>query len=455
VITKKHVSRRALLRGAGAAIGLPFLDAMIPAFAGSTSGKLQTRNRLAVVYVPNGIVMKYWTPAETGSGFPLLRILEPLAPFRDDFMMITGLDQNCGRSLGDGPGDHARAAASYLTGVHPKKTAGADIRNGISFDQIAAQTAGKETRFASLELGCEQTGFVGNCDSGYSCAYTNNLSWRSETAPMPPAVNPRQIFERLFGTQEGPMDPASQAKRRLYQQSILDLAQDDTKRLRRDLGPTDGRKLDEYLFSVRDIEKRIADAERASRDGTTKEIDINIEKPFGVPVDFSEHSRLMFDLMTVAFQADLTRVSTFMLGREGSNRTYREIGIPEAHHGLTHHKGDEEKIEKIARINRHHMTQFAYFLGKLKSIQDGDGTLLDHSMVLYGGGISDGNRHDHGNLPTLVAGKASGTLRPGRHLVVPKATPTANLYMSMLDRMDVHPESIGDSNGKLEHLSDL
>jgi hypothetical protein len=455
MILNRHLSRRTLLRGVGATIGLPFLDAMTPAFAGSTAGKLLPKNRLAVVYVPNGIVMKYWTPEAAGPGFPLLRILEPLAPFRDDFMMITGLDQNCGRSLGDGPGDHARAAASYLTGVHPKKTAGADIHNGVSFDQIAARTVGKDNRFASLELGCEQTGFVGNCDSGYSCAYTNNLSWRSETVPLPPDVNPRQVFERLFGAQDGPMDPASQAKRRLYERSILDLAQDDTRRLRRDLGPTDSRKLDEYLYSVRDIEKRISDAERASREGTTKEIDPTIEKPSGVPVEFAEHSRLLFDLMTVAFQADLTRVATFMLGREGSNRTYREIGIPEAHHGLTHHKGDEEKIEKIARINQHHMQQFAYFLGKLKSIQDGDGTLLDHSMVLYGGGISDGNRHDHGNLPALVAGKASGTLRPGRHLVYDKGTPMANLYLSMLDRMDVHPESVGDSNGKLEHLSDL
>jgi hypothetical protein len=428
---------------------------MVSAFAGPIGKALKPKNRLAVVYVPNGIIMKYWTPPEDSSRFPLLRILEPLKPFPNDAMMITGLDQNCGRAIGDGPGDHARAAASYLTGVHPKKTAGADIRNGISFDQIAARAVGKDTRFASLELGCEQTGFVGNCDSGYSCAYTNNLSWRSETAPLPPEVNPRLVFERLFGAQDGPMDPASQGKRRLYERSILDLAQDDTRRLRRDLGPTDSRKLDEYLYSVREIEKRIADAERASLDGTAKEPDINMEKPSGVPVDFSEHSRLLFDLMTVAFQADLTRVCTFMLGREGSNRTYREIGIAEAHHGMTHHKGDEDKIEKIARINQYHLQQFAYFLGRLKSIQDGDGTLLDHSMVLYGSGISDGNRHDHGNLPALLAGRASGTLRPGRHLVYEKGTPMANLFLSMLDRMEVHPESVGDSNGELDHLSDL
>jgi len=455
MITNKHLSRRALLRGTGAVIGLPLLDAMIPAFAGPANENAKPKNRLAVVYVPNGIVMKHWTPSESGTGFPLLRILEPLTPFRDDFMMLTGLTQNCGRALGDGPGDHARAAASYLTGVHPKKTAGADIRNGTSFYQIAANSVGTGTRFASIELGCEQTGFVGNCDSGYSCAYTNNLAWRSETAPLPPAVDPRQVFERLFGVQEGPMDSASQAKRRLYQRSILDLASEDTKRLQRDLGSTDKRKLEEYLFSIRDIERRIADAERASRDGTAKEIEVNMEKPSGVPIDFSEHSRLLFDLMTIAFQANLTRVATFMLGREGSNRTYREIGIPDAHHGMTHHKGDEEKIEKIAQINQYHMKQFAYFLGKMKSAQDGDGTLLDHSMILYGGGISDGNRHDHGDLPTLLAGKGSGTLRPGRHLVYAKDTPMANLFLSMLDRMGARAEAFGDSNGKLEHLSDL
>jgi hypothetical protein len=240
MISKRHLSRRTLLRGAGAAIGLPLLDAMVPAFAGPTHPAARAKNRLAVVYVPNGIIMKYWTPEQNGSDFPLLRILEPVASFREDFLMLTGLDQNCGRALGDGPGDHARAAASYLTGVHPKKTAGADIRNGVSFDQIAARAVGNDCRFSSLELGCEQTGFVGNCDSGYSCAYSNNLSWRSETAPMPPAVNPRQVFERLFGAQEGPMDPASRARQRLYERSILDLAQEDTRRLQRELGPKPG-----------------------------------------------------------------------------------------------------------------------------------------------------------------------------------------------------------------------
>jgi uncharacterized protein DUF1552 len=454
MITKRHLSRRSLLRGAGAVIGLPFLDAMTPAFAGSKSATLKAKTRLAVVYVPNGIIMKYWTPSTTGAGFELPRILSPLAEFRNDFMLLSGLAQNGGRALLDGPGDHARAAANYLTGAHPKKTAGADIRNGISFDQIAAQSVGKENKFASLELGCEQTGFVGNCDSGYSCAYSNNLSWRSETAPLPPAVNPRLVFERLFGVQEGPMDAASQAKRRLYTKSILDLAQEDTRRLRGDLGPTDRRKLDEYLYSVRDIERRIADAERAAREGGA-ETAVNIEKPSGVPVEFAEHARLQFDLMTVAFQADLTRVSTLMLAREGSNRTYREIGISDAHHGMTHHKGDAEKIEKISRINEHHVQQFAYFLGKLKSIEDGDGTLLDHSMILYGSGISDGNRHDHHDLPTLLAGRAGGAFKPGRHLVYQRETPLANLFMTMLDRMDVHPEFIGDSTGKLEHLSDL
>ncbi len=289
MITRKHLSRRTLLRGLGAAVGLPALDAMIPAFAAPATGT-KAKVRMAVVYVPNGIVMKRWTPEQSGAAYELPAILEPLAEYRKDFLLLSGLAQNNGRALGDGPGDHARAAASYLTGVHCRKTAGADIRNGISFDQIAAQTAGKQTKFASLELGCERTGIVGNCDSGYSCAYSNNLSWRSDTTPLPPEVNPRMVFERLFGAEEGPMDPASRAKRRLYNKSILDMVQEDTLRLRMDLGATDRRKLDEYLAAVREIEKRIEASEKASREGGP-EFAPSIEKPAGVPPGFSEHAR--------------------------------------------------------------------------------------------------------------------------------------------------------------------
>ncbi|MEX2261262.1 MAG: DUF1552 domain-containing protein [Bryobacteraceae bacterium] len=451
MIAKKHLSRRTILRGAGATLALPFLDAMAPAFASPTRIKAGGQTRLAVVYVPNGIIMKDWTPETEGAGYELPRILEPLSAFQKDFLLLSGLTQNNGRALLDGPGDHARAAASYLTGVHPKKTAGADIRVGISFDQIAAQHAGKATRFASLELGCEKTGIVGNCDSGYSCAYSNNLAWRSETAPLPPEVNPRLVFERLFGSLDGPTDPASLNKRRIYTRSVLDIVQEDTRRLRGDLGPTDRRKLDEYLFAVREIEKRIADSEKRA----DAEITPDFEKPAGAPVEFAEHARLMFDLTAIAFQADLTRVVTIMLAREGSNRTYREIGISEAHHGMSHHKGDTEKIEKLAQINRHHVEQFAYFLGKLKAAPDGDGTLLDHSMVLYGSGLSDGNRHDHHDLPTLLAGRAGGAFKPGRHIRYSLETPATNLSLTLLGRMGVQPESIGDSTGRLEHLTDL
>ncbi len=443
IVTGKHLSRRTLLRGAGAAIGLPFLDAMVPALAAPSKSRGAGAVRLAVLYVPNGIVMNGWTPAAEGREFELRRAAEPLAPFKDSLLMISGLAHNNGRALADGPGDHARAAASYLTGVHPRKTAGADIRNGISFDQIAANHVGKAVRFPSLELGLEKTGSVGNCDSGYSCAYTNNLAWRNDTAPLPPEASPRMVFERLFGAAEGPMDPASQEKRRLYSKSILDLAREDTARLRGGLGPTDRRKLDEYLYSVREIEKRIESAART-------EAPAGLEKPSGVPVDYAEHARLVFDLVTAAFQADLTRVVTVMMGREGSNRTYREIGVSDAHHGLTHHKGDPEKIEKIARINRYHVEQFAYLLGKLRASADGDANLLDRSMILYGSGISDGNRHDHHDLPAVVAGSANGALVTGRHLRYPQETPATNLFLSMLHRMGVPAESIGDSSGKLE-----
>jgi hypothetical protein len=414
------------LRGAGAAVALPCLEAM-PRGAESAV-------RMAVVYVPNGIIMKDW--ALDG------KILEPVAKHRQKLIMISGLAQNGGRALGDGPGDHARAAASYLTGVHCRKTAGADIKNGISFDQIAAQHLAGQTRFPSLELGCEKTGFVGNCDSGYACAYTNNLSWRSETAPMPPEANPRLVFERLFGASSSPAE-------RAYDQSILDLVREEATRLRGGLGNTDRRKLDEYLYSVREVERRLQSAEKAALE-PGMEKPPGMERPSGIPVDYSEHARLMFDLAAIAFQTGLTRVATIMMGREGSNRTYREIGVTEAHHGLTHHKGDADKIERIARINRFHVEQLGYFLDKLASLADGDSNLLERSMVLYGAGISDGNRHDHHDLPTLLCGGGNGTLKGARHIKLAGETPATNLFLSMLHRMGVPAESVGDSTGKLE-----
>ena len=441
-----------MLRGMGAALALPWLDAMVPAFAGTASRLTASKRpvRMAFAYVPNGIIMQNWTPSRVGVNFDLPKVLEPVADFRQDCLLLSGLTHNNGRALGDGGGDHARAAASFLTGVHPKKTDGADIQNGISVDQVAAQMVGDQTRFASLELGTEHGRLAGNCDSGYSCAYSNSVSWRNETVPMPPEVNPRLVFERLFGRPGTNDDPAARAKRRLYNKSILDFVQDDTRKLKGDLGPTDQRKLEEYLDSVREIEKRIEASEKS-----TTHAEPTIDRPAGIPVAFADHVKLMFDLQVVAFQTDLTRITTFMLGREGSNRTYREIDVPYAHHGLTHHQGDKDKIRQIARINRFHIEQFAYFLGKLKSTQDGDGTLLDHSIVVYGSGLADGNKHTHHDLPVLVAGRGGGALHPGRHVRYPDETPMTNLYLSALDIVGVPPESVGDSHGKLQHLADI
>lgn len=453
----KSLPRRTVLRGIGTALALPVLDAMTPALAAPATAK--TPVRMAFVYVPNGIIMKDWTPATEGDSAPLPaalpRILEPLAAYRDRLLLLSGLTLNNGRDLGDGPGDHARAAASYLTGAHPKKTYGADMRNGISVDQIAAQKVGAGTRLASLELGCEEGILSGNCDNGYSCAYSNSLSWRTANSPLPPEVRPRAVFERLFGGgEDADPDPVRRARARREQKSVLDFVLANANSLRSTLGASDQRKLDEYLFTVRDIEKRIEAAERAPAGGPAA------QPPFAkpgdsVPENFFEHARLMFDLMAAAFQSDLTRVCTFMIGPEGSNRNYREIGITDAHHGLTHHLGDAAKIEKIAQINRMHATEFAYFLGKLAAMNEGASNVLDNSMVVYGGGLSDGNRHDHHDLPVLVAGRAGGAFRPGRHLRYAKETPLTNLYIAMLDRLGVNIEKLEDSTGQLGYLSGM
>ena len=459
----RSLPRRTVLRGVGATLALPFLDAMTPAFA-RTARAAGAPNRMVFVYVPNGIVMNQWTPAVATPATPatsvarvaplpaeLPRVLEPMIPFRADISILSGLTHNGGRALGDGPGDHARAGASYLTGVHPKKTYGADIQTGVSADQIAARHLAGETRFASLELGCEPGLLGGNCDSGYSCAYSNSISWRTPSSPMPVEANPRAAFERLFGADDGTQDPAVRAHQRRYDRSVLDVVLGDARRLSGTLGPTDRRKLDEYLFSVREIERRIAISER---DAEAAPPDLDRPAP-GLPGDFVQHVRLMFDLLTVALEADLTRVITLMVATELSNRVYREIGISEAHHGLTHHRGNAAKIEKVTQINRFHVEQFAYFLEKLRGTADSDGSLLDHAMVVYGAGISDGNRHEHHDLPTLVAGRGAGRLTPGRHVTYPDETPLANLLLTLLHHMDVPAESIGDSTGQIAHLSDV
>ncbi len=422
------LSRRTLLRALGAAISLPLLDAMTPSAAPL---------RLAFIYVPNGIMMDDWTPTSDGPDFAFPRILAPLSPHRDSVLVLSGLTQNTGRALGDAAGDHARASATYLTGVHPRKTDGAGICAGISVDQVAAAHIGAASKLPSLELACEDGRLIGNCDSGYSCAYNNTLSWRTPSAPLPPEVNPRVVFERLFGSLDE--NPADRRKRLNDETSILDCVLDDTRRLTAQLGSSDHRKIDEYLTSVREIERRIQFAEKDDSQSPP-----SFAKPTGVPADFGDYAKLMFDLMLVAFQTGATRVSTFMLGREGSLRAYREIGISDAHHPVTHHSGKPELIEKVVRINTYHVDQFAYFLGKLKATSDGDGTLLDHSQIVYGSGLSDGNRHAHNNLPILLAGKSGG-----RHITYRAETPMNNLHLALLDRVGVRIDSLGDSSGEL------
>ncbi|MBV8811380.1 MAG: DUF1552 domain-containing protein [Acidobacteriaceae bacterium] len=453
IITRKHISRRTLLRGMGAAIALPMLDSMVPALSRATELlKKASPNRMVFAYVPNGIDMRNWTPDAVGESFTLPKILEPLAPLRDNVLVLSGLVDHNAEALGDGPGDHARASSSFLTGVHPKKTAGADIQVGISVDQVAAQSIGKQTRLASLELGCEDGHLAGNCDSGYSCAYVNSISWRTATVPNPPEVNPRAVFERLFGADEDAGNPAARARNARFDQSILDMVCDNTKRLENGLGATDRRKLDEYLSAIREVERQVQMMEKQAEENTLAVP--TIARPDGIPLEFDQHAKLMFDLLRLALQTDTTRIGTFMLAREGSNRSYREIGVPDGHHGLSHHRNDPVLMDKIAKINRYHLEQFACFLYKLKSTPDGDGSLLDHTMIVYGSGISDGNRHNHDNLPVLFAG-GSRSFRPGRHIRFNQSTPVANLYLSMLNEMGVAAEKLGDSEGRLNFLSDI
>ncbi len=449
----KRLSRRTVLRGLGATIALPFLDAMYPAFASQAIKKALRPNRMAFLYVPNGIVMEDWTPAGGLGATPLgelPRISRALAPFREDVMMLTGLTSDAGREHGDGGGDHARAGAAYLTCAHPRKTYGKDIRAGISMDQVAARHFEGQTKFGSLELGCEEGIQGGNCDNGYSCAYSNSLSWRTENTPNPPEIRPRAVFERMFGAADDEKDPERRRRIGTHRRSILDIAASEAQSLKTSLGADDRRKMDEYLYAVRDIEKRIQTAE------SNNAVRVPVDAPAAsVPDAFAEHSQLMFDLMALAFQTDMTRVITALLAIEQSPRNYPEIGITEGHHGLTHHQGDKAKIEKVTQINEYHIKQFVYLIEKFKSIRDGDGTLLDNSMIVYGSGLADGNQHQHHNLPVVIAGRGRGTLHPGRHVRYSDETPMANLFLSMLDRMEIPMAAWGDSSGRLEGLSDL
>jgi hypothetical protein len=437
-----RISRRTVLRGLGTAISLPLLDAMMPVLGRAADAKKALPNRMAFVYVPNGMHMPAWTPEATGADFELPYTLEPLQNVRSHLLLLSGLAQDHGRAHGDGPGDHARALSSFLTGAQARKTHGADIKVGVSVDQVAARKVGQTTKFSSLEVGCDRGAQAGNCDSGYSCSYSTNISWRTDTTPQAKEIDPKLVFERLFSI-GGAAD--AQSKRRKFHRSVLDYVLEDARDLEGKLGAKDRRKLDEYLTSVRELEKRISSAARPN-DAPLPDY----PQPTGIPSDYGEHIRLMYDLVALAFEGDLTRVVTFVVANEGSNRPYPFIDVPDGHHDLSHHGGDAEKQRKIREINRFHTMQLAYFLEKLNKIAEGERSLLDNSMILYGSGLGDGNAHNHDNLPILLAGRGAGTIDSGRHVRLDKETPLNNLFLSMLDRVDSSIESLGDSSGRVE-----
>jgi hypothetical protein len=444
----KKISRRTALKGFGTLIALPWLESLTRA-AGADATLAAVPKRTAFVYVPNGVNMPDWTPPGVGKLGNLPDILKPLEPYKEYVNVITGMTLDKARANGDGPGDHARAMSVFLTGRQPRKTHGADIRVGISADQHIAQMIGDHTRFPSLELGIERGQQAGNCDSGYSCAYSSNLSWRGESTPNAKEVDPRLVFERLFGGNDPKELASARAKKDLYNKSVLDFVMEDAKSLNNRLGKGDQRKLDEYLVAVREIEDRIEKIRKANADRKPLPKP-DMPTPGGIPADYAEHVRLMCDLMVLAFQTDLTRVVTLPFANDGSNRPYKMIDVPEGHHDLSHHGRQQQKIEKIKKINIFHMEQFAYLVGKMAAIKEADGTsLLDNVMIVYGSGISDGDRHNHDDLPILLVGRGGGTIETGRHLKFPKETPLMNLYLSIFDRMGASTERFGDSTGRL------
>jgi hypothetical protein len=432
-----------VLKGMGVLAGLPALEAFS---FGQEAAKAPLR--MAFVFFPNGVNTAKWFVKETGAEFELPFSLASLEPVKSEVLFLSGLAHDKARANGDGPGDHARSAGTFLTGRQVKKTDGREIRAGISVDQLAAQKLGQAAgRLPSLEIGCDRGAYAGNCDSGYSCAYSSAISWRSENQPNAKEVNPRAIFERLFGDPKAVAEQRERARQVMYRRSVLDLVLEDARDLHSQLGGADRRKVEEYLDSVRSIEQRIQAAERDTERRVPE-----LEMPDGVPPEFPRYVRLMMDLLVAGFQTDATRIATFMLANEGSNRTMPWVEVREGHHSLSHHGGNAEKLEKIARIDRFYVEQYAYLVERLRSIKEGDGTLLDHSMVLYGCSICDGNRHNHNELPILLAGRANGTLSPGRHVRYTRDTPLSNLFLEMLDRMGVREERFGDSTGRLKDL---
>ncbi len=440
----RQITRRTALRGMGVSIALPFLESLVQHSSGAeTAGQPL---RLAFVYAPNGKHLPDWTPTTEGVGFELPPTLRPLEKVRTSVSVLSGLAQRTADPGPDGPGDHARAMATFLTGVRPHKTSGSDVRVGPSVDQVAAAVLGQATRFPSLEVGCEGGKSAGTCDNGYSCAYQTNLSWRTASTPMPKEVDPRVVFERLFGDRLRPDADATQARRERERRSVLDFVAEDARALSGQLSGSDRRKLDEYLMAVREVEARIHRAQPAVKIGKEQ-----LVRPTGVPEEYREHARLLAELVALAFQTDLTRVATFVLGNDGSNRSYREVGVPEGHHDLSHHGGDPARHDKLRILNRLHVSQFAYLLERLQSIPEEGGTLLDRCVVVYGSGISDGDRHNHDNLPILLAG---GAILGGRHVRHPAGTPLCNLFLSLLDLVGVRADRFGDSTGQLPGLKE-
>lgn len=441
------ISRRTMLRGVGFSVGLPMLESMLPigkAIASPwSSAAIDVPTRMAAVFFPNGVIMPDWFPREVEGQWQMGPSLQPLESMKSKLNMISGLALDHGRAKEDGAGDHARAAATFLTASRPRKTA-SNVHVGISMDQIAANQLQGKTKLASIELGLIESRNAGSCDSGYSCAYSSNISWRSAEMPSSKETIPRLAFERLFG--DG--NAAGRAERDFYRKSILDLVSADAERLMGKLGQSDRRKMEEYFASVRDLELRIERTEQEDRAARPE-----ISLPDGRPGEFQEHARLMMDLMVLAFQTDATRVATLMLDNAGGNRAYTAIGVKDGHHQLSHHQGSQENITKLAKIDLYLAEQFAYFLARLDSVVEGNGrTLLENSLILYGSGLSDGNRHRHDELPIVLAGSAGGRIPTGRHLKLEKETPMSNLFLSMLDLMGTPIESIGDSTGRLDGL---
>ena len=448
IITKKAIPRRTVLRGLGATVALPFLDSMVPALTALQNTPANPIRRMGVVYHPHGMIKANWDPIGVGADFELSPILQPLTPFKDQLLVLSNLANRQADAMGDGAGDHARGCGAYLTGVHVKKSE-STVEGGVSMDQIAGQALEAETQLSSLQLTLDPNNLVGSCDGGYSCAYSTTISWRTPTMPLMAENDPRVVFEQLFGSSDS-TDPKVRSARLRKDRSLLDSIATRTTELQRELGPEDRMKLGNYLESLRDVERRIQKAEEQS----DQELP-DVERPAGVPSSFEGFAELMYDLQLLAFQSDLTRVITFMYGYEQTPRTYPQLGISDPHHGLSHHANDPEKKRLLTILQNHHIGLFADYLAKLKATPDGDGSLLDHMMILYGSGIANSDRHTHGPLPSLVLGGGAGSIKGGRHLVYPEDTPLANLHLTLLEKLGVPMDELGDSTGTFAELSEL